>query len=47
MARLSDAEVTFVENGPICLMVKVISRYIDSTLTQYCYPPIITISKHA
>ncbi len=35
MARFSDAEVTVVENGPVRATVKVVSRYNDSTLTQY------------
>ncbi|MBO5068745.1 MAG: alpha-mannosidase [Roseburia sp.] len=35
MARFSDAKVTVVENGPVRATVKVISRYNDSTLTQY------------
>ena len=35
MARFSDASVTVVENGPLRATVKVISRYNDSTLTQY------------
>ena len=35
MARFSDAEVTVVENGPIRATVKVVSRYNQSTLTQY------------
>ena len=35
MARFSDAEVTVVESGPIRATVKVVSRYNDSTLTQY------------
>ncbi len=35
MARFSDAEVSVVENGPVRATVKVVSRYNDSTLTQY------------
>lgn len=35
MARFSDAEVTVTENGPLRATVKVVSRYNDSTLTQY------------
>ena len=35
MARFSDAKVTVVENGPVRATVKVVSRYNDSTLTQY------------
>ena len=35
MARFSDAEVTVLENGPVRATVKVVSRYNDSTLTQY------------
>ena len=35
MARFSDAEVTMLENGPVRATVKVVSRYNDSTLTQY------------
>ncbi len=35
MARFSDAEVTAFENGPIRATVKVVSRYNNSTLTQY------------
>ena len=35
MARFSDAEVTVIENGPVRAMVKVVSRYCASTLTQY------------
>lgn len=35
MARFSDASVTVAENGPLRATVKVISRYNDSTLTQY------------
>ncbi len=35
MARFSDARVTVVERGPVQATVKVVSRYNDSTLTQY------------
>ena len=35
MARFSDAEVTVLESGPVRATFKVISRYNDSTLTQY------------
>ncbi len=35
MARFSDGVVTVVENGPVRATVKVVSRYNDSTLTQY------------
>ncbi|MBQ4353406.1 MAG: alpha-mannosidase [Clostridia bacterium] len=35
MARFCDAEVTVVENGPLRAAVKVVSRYNNSTLTQY------------
>jgi len=35
MARFSDAQVTVLENGPVRGTVKVVSRYNDSTLTQY------------
>ncbi len=35
MARFSDAEVTVFENGPVRATVKVVSRYNNSTLTQY------------
>ncbi|MGN1346923.1 MAG: alpha-mannosidase [Eubacteriales bacterium] len=35
MARMSDASVTVLENGPVRATVKVVSRYNDSTLTQY------------
>ena len=35
MARFSDAKVTVLENGPVRATVKVVSRYNDSTLTQY------------
>ena len=35
MARFSDAEVSVVEGGPVRATVKVVSRYNDSTLTQY------------
>ncbi|MBQ7982567.1 MAG: alpha-mannosidase [Clostridia bacterium] len=35
MARFSDAEVTVLESGPVRATVKVVSRYNDSTLTQY------------
>lgn len=35
MARFSDAEVTVTESGPIRATVKVVSRYGDSSLTQY------------
>lgn len=35
MARFSDAEVTVLENGPVRATVKVVSRYNQSTLTQY------------
>ena len=35
MARFGDAEVTVFENGPVRATVKVVSRYNDSTLTQY------------
>lgn len=35
MARFSDATVTVIENGPVRATVKVVSRYNNSTLTQY------------
>ena len=35
MARFSDAKVTVLEDGPVRATVKVVSRYNDSTLTQY------------
>lgn len=35
MARFSDATVTVLENGPVRSTVKVVSRYNNSTLTQY------------
>ena len=35
MARFSDAKVTVTEEGPVRATVKVVSRYNDSTLTQY------------
>ena len=35
MARFSDAKITVIENGPVRATVKVVSRYNDSTLTQY------------
>ncbi len=35
MARFSDAQVTVMERGPVRATVKVVSRYNDSTLTQY------------
>ena len=35
MARFSDATVSITENGPIRATVKVVSRYNDSTLTQF------------
>ena len=35
MARFADAEVTVLESGPVRATVKVVSRYNDSTLTQY------------
>ena len=35
MARFSDAEVKVVESGPVRATVKVVSRYNNSTLTQY------------
>lgn len=35
MARFSDAEITVIENGPLRAMLKVVSRYNRSTLTQY------------
>ena len=35
MARFSDAKVTVLENGPVRATVKGVSRYNDSTLTQY------------
>ncbi len=35
IARFSDAEVTVTESGPVRATVKVVSRYNDSTLTQY------------
>lgn len=35
MARFSDAKVTVLENGPVRATVKVVSRYNNSTLTQY------------
>ena len=35
MARFSDAKVTVLESGPVRATVKVVSRYNDSTLTQY------------
>ena len=35
MARFSDAEVTITQQGPVRATVKVVSRYNDSTLTQY------------
>lgn len=35
MARFSDATVSIIENGPVRATVKVVSRYNDSTLTQF------------
>ncbi len=35
MARFSDAEVKIIEKGPVRATVKVVSRYNNSTLTQY------------
>lgn len=35
MARFSDASVSIMENGPVRATVKVVSRYNDSTLTQF------------
>ena len=35
MARFSDARVTVTEEGPVRATVKVVSRYNDSTLTEY------------
>jgi len=35
MARFSDAAVSILENGPVRATVKVVSRYNDSTLTQF------------
>ncbi len=35
MARFSDAKVTVFEDGPVRATVKVVSRYNNSTLTQY------------
>jgi alpha-mannosidase len=35
MARFSDATVSITENGPVRATVKVVSRYNDSTLTQF------------
>ncbi len=35
MARFGDAEVTVAEGGPLRATVKVVSRYNNSTLTQY------------
>ena len=35
IARFADATVTVVENGPVRATVKVVSRYNNSTLTQY------------
>lgn len=35
MARFSDAQVTVTETGPVRATMKVVSRYNDSTLTQY------------
>lgn len=35
MARFADAEVTVTESGPVRATVKVVSRYNNSTLTQY------------
>lgn len=35
IAKFADAEVTVLESGPVRATVKVVSRYNDSTLTQY------------
>ena len=35
LARFSDAEISVVESGPLRATVKAVSRYNDSTMTQY------------